>query len=141
MSKAAPNPARWMLGGEPPEPQNFEPAKPLVDDDGQPVEIRTGDTHTGTDPLGRAIGPREDHTKVKRVRSLDGDKIVKPYEVVVEDGKAKAKPIDTRPAEARVAKVAEATGTKAEAADEPTPISPVEVARLHEADETPEGEV
>jgi len=134
-------PTRWMLGGEPPEPQTLDTIKPPVDDSGKPLAFATADTHTGTDPLGRAIGPREDHTKVKRVRALDGEKIVKPYAIEVVDGKAKAKPIDTRPAEARVAKVAEATGTKAEAVDEPTPLSPTEVARLHEANETPEGEV
>lgn len=133
------NASRWMLGGDPPEPQKIETPKPPEVDD-----LRTGDTHTGTDPLGRAIGPREDHTKVKRVRSLDGEKIVKPYEVTVgDDGKAKAKPIDTRAAEARAAKTAEATDTKAEAVDDPTPLSPNEVARLHSAEPEaePEGEV
>jgi len=123
---------RWMLGGEPPEPQTRERVNPLVDDEGNPVEIRTGDTHTGTDPLGRAIGPAESHLHVKRVRNDEG-KIVKPYEVKVDDdGKVTRKTIDTRGPEARVAKVAEATGTKPEAVDEPTPILPPEVARLHE---------
>lgn len=123
---------RWMLGGEPPEPQTREPAKPLVDADGEPIEIRPGDTHTGTDPLGRAIGPAESHLHVKRVRNDEG-KIVKPYTVAVDaDGKATRKTIDTRPHEARVAKVAAATDTKPEAVDDPTPILPTEVARLHE---------
>lgn len=135
-----PDPNRWMLGGEPPEPQTHKTTTPPVDANGKPLAFSTADTHTGTDPLGRAIGPREDHTKVKRVRALDGDKIVKPYEIEVVDGKTKAKPIDTRPAEARVAKVAEATDTRAEAVDEPTPLSPAEVAQLHEANATPEGE-
>ena len=119
---------RWMLGGEPPEPQTAEPAKPLTDGDGKPLDIRTGDTHTGTDPLGRAIGPAESHLHVKRVRNDEG-KIVKPY-TLDEDGKRHT--IDTRAPEARVAKVAKATGTKPEAVDNPTPILPPEVARLHE---------
>lgn len=135
MSKTTttPDPARWMLGGKPPEPQTIAPAKPPKVDD-----LRNGDTHTGTDPLGRAIGPREDHTKVKHVRNADGE-IVKPYTAKVDDkGKVTTKAIDTREPEARAAKIAEATGTKAEAVDEPTPLSPSEVARLHAADKTPE---
>ena len=127
MARNNPNPTRWMLGGEPPEPQNVKRPEPVDVDD-----LRNGDTHTGTDPLGRAIGPRESHLHVKRVRSLDGSKIVKPYDVEVDaDGKPRAKPIDTRGPEARAAKIAEATGTRAEADDNPTPLTPAEVAALH----------
>lgn len=137
MSKSTSNnPSRWMLGGEPPEPQ-IEKAVEVVEVD----DLRIGDTHTGTDPLGRAIGPRESHLHVKRVRNDDGE-IVKPYTATVgDDGKVKRRTIDTRPHEARAAKVAEATGTKPEAVDEPATILPAEVARLHDADATPEGEV
>ncbi len=116
------DPTRWMLGGEPPAPQSVEPAKPVEVDD-----LRNGDTHTGTDPLGRAIGPREDHLKVKRVRNDDGE-IVTP-----KPGRGQS----IGKAESRAARVAEATGTRPEAVDDPTPIAPAEVARLHGA----EGEV
>ena len=133
-----PDPARWMLGGEPPEPQHVEPAQALDVDD-----LRNGDTHTGTDPLGRAIGPREDHLAVKRVRSLDGQKIVKPYEVKVDgDGKATARALDTRAAEERAAQVAAATDTTPEAVDDAKPYSPAQVAKAHAEgvvlDESPE---
>jgi hypothetical protein len=117
------DPTRWMLGGDPPEPQTSEPAKPAVDDDGNPVDLRNGDTHTGTDPLGRAIGPRENHLAVKRVRDKDG-KIVTPSA-----GKGRS----VAQAEARARKVAEATGTKPEAADDPKPVTPAQVAKAHAA--------
>lgn len=110
------NPARWMLGGDPPEPQKVEPAKPAEVDD-----LRNGDTHTGTDPLGRAIGPREDHLKVKRVRDDEG-KIVTP-----KPGKGQT----IAKAESRAARIAEATGTKPEAVDDPTPYTPDEIAKAH----------
>jgi hypothetical protein len=115
--------SRWMLGGEPPEPQNVKPPKaPEVDD------LRNGDTHTGTDPLGRAIGPAESHLHVKRVRDSDG-KIVTP-----KPGKGQT----IGKAEGRARRIAEATGTKPEAHDNPTPILPAEVARLHGDDSTPD---
>ena len=110
------NNRRWMLGGEPPEPQDTTPAEPIEVDD-----LRNGDTHTGTDPLGRAIGPRESHLHVKRVHDGKG-KIVTP--------KA-GKGMTPSRAEGRARKIAEATGTKAEAVDNPTPILPAEVAALH----------
>ena len=127
MARNNPNTMRWMLGGEPPEPQKITRPEPVDVDD-----LRNGDTHTGTDPLGRAIGPNESHLHVKRVRSLDGSKIVKPYDVVTDDtGEQTAKPIDTRGPEARAAKIARATGTRPEADDNPTPLTPAEVATLH----------
>ena len=117
---------RWMLGGEPPEPQNIKP-KPAIDVD----DLRNGDTHTGTDPLGRAIGPRESHLHVKRVRDDDG-KIVTP-----KPGKGQT----IAKAEGRARRIAEATDTQPEADDKPTPILPAEVARLHDGAAEPEGEV
>lgn len=117
----AESPTRWMLGGEAPGPHIIKPAKPIEVDD-----LRNGDTHTGTDPLGRAIGPRESHLHVKRVRDAEGE-IVTP-----KPGKGHS----ITQAEARARKVAEGTNTKPEAVDDPTPILPAEVARLHEADET-----
>jgi hypothetical protein len=117
MSKSTDNAAtRWMLGGEPPEPQTIPEPKALDVDD-----LRNGDTHTGTDPLGRAIGPAEDHLAVKRVRNDDGE-IVTP-----KPGKGQT----IAKAEGRAKRIAEATGTKPEAADDPTPLSPSEVASLH----------
>jgi len=126
MSKPSNN--RWMLGGEPPEPQVEKAPEPIEVDD-----LRNGDTHTGTDPLGRAIGPRESHLHVKRVRDDEGE-IVTP-----KPGKGQT----IAKAEGRARRIAEATGTKPEAVDEPTPILPAEVARLHGDDtaaepETPE---
>jgi hypothetical protein len=98
-------------------------------------EIHPADTHTGTDPLGRAIGPKEDHLRVKKVFNEDGE-IVNPYTVTVgDDGKPKRKPIDTRAPQARAKKTAEATGTTPEAVDEPTPYTPSEVAEAHASGE------
>lgn len=119
----AEDPTRWMLGGEAPGPHTTEPAKPAEDDDGKPIDVRNGDTHTGTDPLGRAIGPAESHLHVKRVRDAEG-KIVNP-----KPGKGHS----IGQAEARARKVAEATGTKPEAADDPKPVTPAQVAKAHEA--------
>lgn len=63
---------QWMLGGEPPEQQkvSLEPKK-------APEDLSPSDYHTGTDPLGRAIGPEEDHTEIKKVYNADG-KVVDP---------------------------------------------------------------
>lgn len=53
-------PTKWSLSDEAPEPQKWpEPKK--ADPDVKPSE-----SHTGTDPHGRAVGPKEDHTKPKR---------------------------------------------------------------------------
>lgn len=70
---------RWMLDGDPPEPQTA----PALNAPKRTVEavkdgrMTSAETHTGTDPLGRAVGPLEDHTKVKQVRDDDG-KLVTP---------------------------------------------------------------
>jgi len=117
MARNNPNPTRWMLGGDPPEPQIVKPREAVDVDD-----LRNGDTHTGTDPLGRAIGPRESHLHVKRVRD-DKGAIVNP-----KPGKGQT----VGKAEGRARRIAEATGTEAEAVDNPTPIKPVDVAALHD---------
>lgn len=124
--KSKNDPTRWMLGGEAPGPQIVKPAEAIDVDD-----LRNGDTHTGTDPLGRAIGPRESHLHVKRVHDGEG-KIVTP-----KPGKGHS----IAQAEARAAKIADATGTKPEALDDPKPVTPAQVAKAHEAGtlvETPE---
>ena len=107
----------WSLGGEAPGPHIEPEVEPIEVDD-----LRNGDTHTGTDPLGRAIGPAESHPKVKRVRD-DKGAIVPPKPG---RGNTIAK------AEGRARKIAEATGTVPEAADDPTPLTPAEVAALHD---------
>jgi hypothetical protein len=66
--------------------------------------------------------PPEPH--VKRVRDPKTGKIAAP----------RVKGTTTAKAEARAREVAEATGTVPEADDEPTPILPAEVARLHGED-------
>lgn len=70
---SAPRP--WSLGGDAPEPQTdaaTEPPKPTA------AQAKAGSTaHTGTDPLGRAIGPAEDPKDIKKVRDEDG-KVVTP---------------------------------------------------------------
>lgn len=74
----APNdssPQAWSLGGDPPEPQKVEAPKPLTEAQGKRLDNAA--THTGTDPLGRAIGPAENHKTIKKVRDLDG-KVVTP---------------------------------------------------------------
>lgn len=119
-------PTPWSLGGDAPEPQKVEVVKPIG-----PAVVAPAHTHTGTDPLGRAIGPAEDHLAVKRVMRSDGE-IVKPYtETVDADGKVSRKTIDTRAVEKKAAESAAATGTKAEAVDDPTPYTPAEVAKAH----------
>lgn len=123
----ASGPTPWSLGGAAPEPQKIVTPKPI-----DPKVVVPAHTHTGTDPLGRAIGPAEDHLDVKRVMRSDGE-IVKPYtETVDEKGKVTRKTIDTRSAVKAATETAEATGTKPEAADEPTPYTPSEVAAAHE---------
>lgn len=123
-----PDPSRWMLGGEPPEPQNIKPAQAVNVDD-----LRNGDTHTGTDPMGRAIGPLESHLRVKRVRDERG--------AIVEPKPGKGQTIAK--AEGRARRIAEATDTKAEAVDDPKPYTPAQVAKAHADGDvltTPEGE-
>lgn len=61
---------KWMLGGEAPGPQKWSDAKPSEKTDEEP-----SDTHTGTDPNGRAVGPKEDHTKPKPVLNDKGQKV------------------------------------------------------------------
>ena len=104
----------WSLPGDPPEPAKRTKPEPA------PAGLRTGDTHTGTDPLGRAIGPRENHLKVKRVRDPKTGEIVEP-----KPGKGQT----IAKAEGRARKVAEDTGTESEGADDV--LSPAEVARIH----------
>lgn len=77
MTKSNPKtgPTGWMLGGDPPEPQIWEDPKPLTKEEA--ARLVPSDSHTGTDPLGRAIGPAEDHTKAKKVLNDKGE-IVTP---------------------------------------------------------------
>lgn len=63
--------SKWMLSGQPPEPATWADAKPAKG------EVAPSKTHTGTDPLGRAVGPNEDHTKPKKIRNAQG-RIVTP---------------------------------------------------------------
>lgn len=56
-------PAKWSLEGDAPEPMRWEDPKPLTKE--QAERLNPSDTHTGTDPHGRAVGPAEDHTKPK----------------------------------------------------------------------------
>jgi hypothetical protein len=53
-------PSKWSLGGEAPQPAEAPSPKPADKD------VLPSETHTGTDPYGRAIGPKEDHTEPKR---------------------------------------------------------------------------
>lgn len=63
-------PRPWSLGGDEPEPQRIaEPKKATA------AEQKA--SRTGVDPLGRAIGPKEDPSEIKKVHDLDG-KIVTP---------------------------------------------------------------
>ena len=106
--------------------EQIEAVKPI-----DPKVVAPAHTHTGTDPLGRAIGPAEDHLAVKRVMNDDG-KIVKPYTVEVDEkGKQTRHTIDTRAVEKAAAETAEATATKPEAVDDPKPYTPAEVAKAH----------
>ncbi|GAB3663498.1 hypothetical protein GCM10027596_26740 [Nocardioides korecus] len=50
--------------GDAPEPATFPEAKKPR------ANVKPSATHTGTDPQGRAVGPAEDHTKLKR--DVDG---------------------------------------------------------------------
>lgn len=82
-------PAPWSLGEDPPAPATADPA-PVS----KPAKAGL-DTHTGTDPHGRAIGPAEDHTKPK----LDADGLTVPEAAKrreqarkAAERKAKAKP-------------------------------------------------
>ena len=42
------------------------------------AKVNAAATHTGTDPLGRAIGPAESHTEIKKVRDPETGKVVTP---------------------------------------------------------------
>lgn len=64
-SKAENAPTPWMLDGDAPAPQRLEEPKPLTD--AERKRLSPADSHTGTDPLGRAIGPAENHQEVKSV--------------------------------------------------------------------------
>lgn len=69
-------PAAWSLGGDAPAPQQFkEPKAPTADSSSK---INTAATHTGTDPLGRAVGPAESHKEIKKVRDPKTGKVVTP---------------------------------------------------------------
>lgn len=69
-------PMAWSLGGEAPEPQVFKvPKAPTADSSSK---INTAATHTGTDPLGRAIGPKENPKEIKKVRDPESGKVVTP---------------------------------------------------------------
>lgn len=129
-SSSTAGPTPWSLGGDAPEPQIIKAPEPV-----DVKKIATADTHTGTDPLGRAVGPAEDHLRVKKVFDEDG-KVRNPYTLTTgDDGKPKREAIDTRAPEARAKKAAEATGTKPEAVDDPKPYTPSEVAAAHAAGE------
>ena len=69
-------PMPWALGGEAPGPAKFADAK--VVDAKAGAKINTAATHTGTDPLGRAVGPKEDHREIKKVRDPDTGRVVTP---------------------------------------------------------------
>lgn len=69
-------PAAWSLGGDAPEPQRIEdPKAPTASSSSK---INTAATHTGTDPLGRAVGPAENHKEIKKVRDPKTGKVVTP---------------------------------------------------------------
>lgn len=63
-------PVSWSLGGDAPEPQTY------TEPDPKKVPEVNLDTHTGTDPHGRAVGPLEDHTKPKKVYDVDGNEVL-----------------------------------------------------------------
>lgn len=65
---------KWMLPEPAPEPAKWTD-KRAAKGDGD--DVRPSETHTGTDPHGRAIGPAEDHTEVKKVLDEKG-KLVTP---------------------------------------------------------------
>lgn len=77
-------PQAWSLGGTPPEPQKVDlPKVPTTPDEiaaaaAKAAKVDTAATHTGTDPLGRAVGPAEDHTKIKKVRDPETGRVVTP---------------------------------------------------------------
>jgi hypothetical protein len=64
---------RWMLPEEAPGPQSFDEKPRKKGDTRTPAS-----THTGTDPLGRAIGPAEDHREIKEVIDPKTGRKVKP---------------------------------------------------------------
>lgn len=72
-------PVAWSLPDvEAPAPAEAPVAKELTEAQAKRLADKGNlSTHSGTDPLGRAIGPAEDPAKVKKVRDLDG-KVVTP---------------------------------------------------------------
>lgn len=76
---------KWMLPEPAPEPAKWEDAKPAK------ADVKPSETHTGTDPLGRAVGPAEDHTKVKKVLDPETGKEVTPDEARASVKKAAAR--------------------------------------------------
>jgi len=77
-------PTTWSLGGTPPEPQKVDlPKQPTTPDEiaaaaKKAEKVNTAATHTGTDPLGRAVGPKESHKEIKKVRHPESGKVVTP---------------------------------------------------------------
>jgi hypothetical protein len=78
-------PLPWSLGGDAPEPQKVDlPKPPPTTPEGiaaaarEQAKVKPAETHTGTDPLGRAVGPAEDHTEIKKVRDPETGKVVTP---------------------------------------------------------------
>ena len=73
------NATEWMLPEEPPGPASDLPAHGTAKVRKAIAEgkIEPSDTHTGSDPLGRAVGPLEDHTVNKQIRNAEG-KLVTP---------------------------------------------------------------
>jgi hypothetical protein len=63
-------PRPWSLGEEAPEPQTIPAPRKATD-----AQVKA--SRRGVDPLGRAIGPKEDPSEIKRVHDIDG-KIVTP---------------------------------------------------------------
>lgn len=64
-------PSKWSLGDEAPEPQLAKAPEKDAE-----VPERPSQTHTGTDPYGRAVGPLEDHTKPKKVLNEKGEEVL-----------------------------------------------------------------
>lgn len=69
-------PMPWSLGGEPPEPQKFADAKTPTAQAGE--SLSAAKSHTGTDPLGRAVGPKENPKEIKKVRHPETGEVVTP---------------------------------------------------------------
>lgn len=71
-------PIAWALSDvDAPEPRFNEPTKPQTATKAQAKKGPSG-THSGTDPLGRAIGPKEDPAVIKKVRDPISGKVETP---------------------------------------------------------------